>query len=57
LLALVLGLLVYTAFTVYSTQQSEAQGLGPVVIEPNRAKRPVHQADFGAASGHPLFTG
>ena len=28
LLALVLGLLVYTAFTVYSTQQSEAQGLG-----------------------------
>lgn len=33
LLALVLGLLVYTAFTVYSTQQSEAHGLGPVVIE------------------------
>src|ERR1700751_1960878 len=33
LLALVLGLLVYTAFTVYSTQQAEAQGLGPVVIE------------------------
>ncbi len=33
LLALVLGLLVYTAFTIYSTQQSEAQGLGPVVIE------------------------
>src|SRR5579871_4749859 len=33
LLALVLGLLVYTAFTVYATQQSEAQGLGPVVIE------------------------
>jgi hypothetical protein len=33
LLALVLGLLVYTAFTVYSTQQSEAFGLGPVVIE------------------------
>ena len=33
MLALVLGLLVYTAFTVYSTQQSEAQGLGPVVIE------------------------
>ena len=33
LLALVLGLLVYTAFTVYSTQQSEAQGLGPIVIE------------------------
>ena len=33
LLALVLGLLVYTAFTVYATQQSEAFGLGPVVIE------------------------
>jgi hypothetical protein len=33
LLALVLGLLVYTAFTVYSTQQAEAQLLGPVVIE------------------------
>ena len=33
LLALVLGLLVYTAFTVYSMQQSEAQGLGPVVVE------------------------
>src|ERR1700722_19912485 len=33
LLALVLGLLVYTAFTVYATQQAEAQGLGPVVIE------------------------
>ena len=33
LLALVLGLLVFTAFTVYTTQQSEAQGLGPVVIE------------------------
>ena len=31
--ALVLGLLVYTAFTVYTTQQAEAQGLGPVVIE------------------------
>lgn len=33
LLALVLGLLVYTAFTVYATQQAEAHGLGPVVIE------------------------
>src|SRR5271165_1718773 len=33
LLALVLGLLVYTAFTVYTTQQAEAEGLGPVVIE------------------------
>jgi hypothetical protein len=25
--------LVYTAFTVYTTQQAEAHGLGPVVIE------------------------
>ena len=33
LLALVLGLLVYTAFTVYTTQRDEAQGLGQVVIE------------------------
>ena len=27
------ALLVYTAFTVYSTQQAESAGLGPVVIE------------------------
>jgi positive regulator of sigma E activity len=33
LLALVLGFLVYTAFAVFATQQSEAQSLGPVVIE------------------------
>jgi hypothetical protein len=33
LLALVLGLLVYTAFSVFTTQQSEASSLGPVVIE------------------------
>ena len=33
LLALVLGLLVFTAFSVFTTQQSEARGLGPVVIE------------------------
>jgi hypothetical protein len=33
LLALVLGLLVWTAFSVYTTQQAEAQSLGPVVIE------------------------
>src|SRR5580704_10645233 len=33
LLALVLGLLVFTAFSVYTTQQTEAQELGPVVIE------------------------
>ena len=33
LLALVLGLLVFTAFSVYTTQQAEAYSLGPVVIE------------------------
>ena len=33
LLALVLGLLVFTAFSVYTTQQTEAQALGPVIIE------------------------
>jgi hypothetical protein len=33
LLALVLGLLVFTAFSVYTTQQTEAQSLGPVIIE------------------------
>ena len=32
LLALVLGLPVFTAFTVYTTQRDEAQGLGPVVM-------------------------
>jgi hypothetical protein len=33
LLALVLGLLIWTAFSVFTTQQAEAQSLGPVVIE------------------------
>jgi hypothetical protein len=33
LLALVLGLLVFTAFSVYTTQQAEGYSLGPVVIE------------------------
>jgi hypothetical protein len=33
LLALVLGLLVFTAFSVYTTQQAEAQSLGPIIIE------------------------
>ena len=33
LLALVLGLLVFTAFSVFTTQQAEAQSLGPIVIE------------------------
>ena len=33
LLALVLGLLIWTAFSVFTTQQSEAYSLGPVVAE------------------------
>jgi len=33
LLALVLGLLVWTAFSVYTTQQAEALSLGPVIAE------------------------
>jgi hypothetical protein len=33
LLALVLGLLVFTAFSVFTTQQSEAYSLGPIVAE------------------------
>jgi hypothetical protein len=33
LLALVLGLLVFTAFSVFTTQQSEAYSLGPMVAE------------------------
>jgi len=33
LLALVLGLLIWTSFSVFTTQQAEAQSLGPVVIE------------------------
>ena len=33
LLALVLGFLVYTAFAVFATQQTEAQSLGPLVVE------------------------
>ena len=33
LLALVLGLLVFTAFSLFTTQRDEAYSLGPVVIE------------------------
>ena len=33
LLALVLGLLVYTAFSVFTSQQSEAYSLGPIVAD------------------------
>ena len=33
LLALVLGFLVYTAFAIFATQQSEAYSLGPVIAD------------------------
>ncbi len=33
LLALVLGLLIWTAFSVFTTQQAEAQSLGPMILE------------------------
>ena len=33
LLALVLGLLVFTAFSVFTTQRDEAQSLGPIIVE------------------------
>ena len=33
LLALVLGLLVFTAFSVFTTQQSEAYSLAPIIVE------------------------
>jgi hypothetical protein len=48
LLALVLGLLVWTAFSVYTTQQAEALSLGPVVIELDVA---LEQYGPGAALG------
>jgi hypothetical protein len=33
LLALALGLLIWTAFSVFTTQQAEAQSLGPMILE------------------------
>jgi hypothetical protein len=47
-LALVLGLLIFTAFSVFTTQQAEAQSLGPVVIEVDLA---LEQYGPGAAQG------
>ena len=37
LLALVLGLLVFTAFSVFTTQRDKAYSLGPMVATPKRA--------------------
>jgi hypothetical protein len=48
LLALVLGLLVFTAFSLFTTQRDEAYSLGPVVIELDLA---LEQYGPEAASG------
>lgn len=48
LLALVLGLLIFTAFSVFATQQAEAQSLAPVVIEVDLA---LEQYGPGASLG------
>jgi hypothetical protein len=48
LLALVLGLLIFTAFAVFATQQAEAYSLGPVVIELDLA---LEQYGPGASLG------
>lgn len=42
LLALVLGLLIWTSFSIYTTQQSESQSLGPLV-----AKLDATMAEYG----------
>src|SRR5271166_2600199 len=48
LLALVLGLLVFTAFSVFTTQRDEAQSLGPIIVELDVA---LEQYGPGAALG------
>jgi hypothetical protein len=52
LLALVLGLLVWTAFSVYTTQQAETLSLVPLVVELERA-----MSEYGpeGAAGRPGF--
>ena len=51
LLALVLGFLVYTAFSVFSTQQSEAQSLAPVIIEADLALEAYGPEAAGGRAG------
>ena len=51
LLALVLGFLVYTAFAVFATQQSEAQSLGPVIIEADLALQDYGPEAAGGRAG------
>jgi hypothetical protein len=51
LLALVLGLLVWTAFGVFTTQQSEAYSLGPVVAEMDLALEKLGSAGVAGRAG------
>jgi hypothetical protein len=51
LLALVLGLLVWTAFGVFMTQQSEAYSLGPVVAEMDFVLGELDQAGVAGRAG------
>ena len=51
LLALVLGFLVYTAFSVFSGQQSEAQSLGPALIELDTALETYGEEGAGGRAG------
>jgi len=51
LLALVLGLLVYTAFAVFANQQSEAQALGPLIVELDLALELYGPAAAGGRAG------
>jgi len=51
LLALVLGLLVFTAFSVFTTQQSEAQSLGPVIAEIDLALEQYGPEAVGGRAG------
>ena len=50
-LALVLGFLVYTAFAVFSGQQSEAQSLGPLLIELDVALENYGEGGQGGRAG------
>ena len=49
LLALVLGLLVFTAFSVFTTQRDEAYSLGPMVVEVDLALEQYGPKRPGAA--------
>ncbi len=51
LLALVLGLLVFTAFSIFTTQQSEAYSLGPVIAEIDLALEQYGPEGLGGRAG------